>query len=161
MKKIIVSTLCLLLFSCSFFKSEEKDFYNSIAGWDIIHVPIFPPLRATSAYPDDWLLTGNEHSLSSISLLKFGVTGQTIYGATRKGYTDQVENWFFLDYPSGLYKEYKTEKELDEILSLYELEKQQIKTCQEYFDHLSQGNRCYWYPEKGQTYTKSVLKPLK
>jgi hypothetical protein len=60
-QNIVFLLILLVLGSCSFEKKEQKGddhFYDTRAGWDINHVPVFPPYRMTSTYPDIWLLNG-------------------------------------------------------------------------------------------------------
>jgi len=149
-------TIILFLFiakSCMFSDNklkEKKDFYNTISGWDIKHVPIIHPFRATSTYPGVWLINGTEllNKGGSIPVISFGVTKNYIYGKT------DSEEWFLLNTNSLLYSEYSTETELIETLKLFNLEKNPIETCDNYFDLLKEKKRCYWYPNVGEKYPK-------
>ncbi|HEX7847840.1 MAG TPA: hypothetical protein VF476_18700 [Chitinophagaceae bacterium] len=133
----------------------EKDFYNTIAGWDIQHVPIIPPFRATSTYPGLWLITGSDgllhlgkNRVGDIPVYSFGVSKNYIYGKTEN------ERWFLFDINSSLYAEYSTDKELFETLAIYKLDKNPIESCDKYYKDLTEDKRCYWYPKPGEDYPK-------
>ncbi len=152
---IIISILCLT--ACNFFDSkpkEKQDFYNTIAGWDIKHVPIIPPFRASSTGVG-WLINGSTESLhlgknigGDIPVKSFGVSKNYIYGQ------NENNNWFFFNSSTLIYAEYSTENELNETLKIYKLEKKQILTCEKYFEQLSNNKRCYWFPKAGEDYPK-------
>lgn len=135
-------------------KSEDgKDFYNTIAGWDIKHVPIIPPFRASSTTPGQWLINGSKESLhlgknrgGDIAVNSFGVSKNYIYGKTEN------EQWFLFNVNTLLYAEYATENELFETLEKYKLDKNQIATCDDYYQQLTDNKRCYWYPTIGKEY---------
>lgn len=133
----------------------KKDFYNSIAGWDIKHVPIIPPFRASSTYPGQWLINGSKEILhlgknrgGDIPVNAFGVSKNYIYGTTENG------RWFLFNIYSLVYAEYSTEAGLDETLKLLKLDRNEIKNCGKYFQDLANGKRCYWYPNIGEDYPK-------
>lgn len=134
-------------------KSGDDGFYESIAGWDIRHVPIIPPFRATSTYPEQWGIQGIK-KLNDIQVLAFGVTRNYIYGKIPDVNYNDTGRWFLINTNSLLYSEYDTESELDATLAKYNLEKNTIKLCEEYFQQLSKGERCYWFPKKGKSYPK-------
>jgi len=132
---------------------QEKDFYNTISGWDIKHVPVIPPFRASSTYPGHWLLNGSKEFLhlgknraGDIPVHSFGVSKNYIYGKTENG------QWFLFNIYSLLYAEYTTEDELTETLKKYKLDKNDIELCDDYFKQLSANKRCYWYPKAGGEY---------
>jgi len=153
--------LILLLFAttnCNFSdnKSEEgKDFYNTITGWDIKHVPIIPPFRASSTYPGQWLIDGSNEILhlgrntgGDIPVYSFGVSKNYIYGKTENG------QWFLFNVNTLLYSEYSTDIVLFETLKKYKLDKNKIETCDKYFQQLTEDKRCYWHPKVGEQYPK-------
>ncbi len=68
--------------------SKKGDFYNEISDWDIIYVPIIEPYRAASIDKGkSWGINTSE--ISSIALLKFGVSKNFIYGSIRKEGSDK------------------------------------------------------------------------
>jgi hypothetical protein len=155
---LIIIAILLAVTSCNFSenKSEEKsDFYSTIAGWDIKHVPIIPPFRASSTYPGQWLINGSKELLhlgknrgGDIPVNSFGVSKNYIYGKTENG------QWFLFNVNSLLYSEYSTDDELFETLKKYKLDKNPIETCDNYFQQLTENKRCYWYPKVGEEYPK-------
>lgn len=158
LKYILVPILLIVLSGCGFLENkprEKKDFFNTIAGWDIKHVPIIPPFRASSIGPGTWLITGSKGSIhqgrsegGDINVLSFGVSKNYVYGKRPNGV------WFLFNTNSLLYSEYSTEEELTLTLIKYRLEKNKIDLCDNYFSQLNNGNRCYWYPPKGEEYAK-------
>lgn len=154
----ITILLSFLVTSCNFSdrKTQSKnDFYNTIAGWDIKHVPIIPPFRASSTYPGQWLINGSTEILhlgknrgGDIPVNSFGVSKNYIYGKTEN------ERWFLFNVYSLVYSEYSNEIDLDETLKLLKLDKNKVETCEKYFQELSNEKRCYWYPKIGEAYPK-------
>ncbi len=151
--------LVLLVISGCDFSSERKktateDFYSSISDWDIKYIPIFPPFRASSTYPDEWLISGSEeihlgeNEFGAIHVESFGVSKNYIYGMTKE------KLWFLFNTNTSIYSEYATEKELNETLKMFNLDKNKIETCAYYFDQLNNNKRCYWFPKVGSTYPK-------
>lgn len=161
-KLLIIILPLFLLNSCHFSNkqaSQETDFYSTIAGWDIKHVPIIPPFRATSTYPGQWHISGAPEMLhlgsnrkGDIPVLAFGVSRQYIYGTIPKDQKDELARWFLFNTQNLLYAEYDSVEELNEALKRYELDKKTVELCDTYFMELSDGKRCYWFPEKGQDY---------
>lgn len=139
---------------------EPKGFYETIAGWDIQHVPIIPPVTASSTYPGLWMIVAGRsihqdpHRGGALPVLSFGVSKNYVYGATPKGYTVEVDKWFLLNTHNLLYAEYDTEAELLHTLGKYKLAHNPIRRCDTYFDQLARGERCYWFPEKGKDYPR-------
>ncbi|MBX9850280.1 MAG: hypothetical protein K2X86_00810 [Cytophagaceae bacterium] len=160
MKYIIILNLLTLIFglnSCD--ESKEKiGFYESISGWDVRHVPIIPPFKATSADGGrSWLITGKDVRMDAnrgghIPILEFGVCKNYIYGSTPKGHTNVVENWFLFNTTTLLYVEYSTKNELIHTLKKYKLDFNPMLDCKEYFKELTNNKRCYWFPPKGESY---------
>jgi hypothetical protein len=134
-------------------------FYENFSGYDVKYIPIIPPFKAISSYPDVWLIGGyegvlhlTEHTSGDIPVLSFGVSKNYIYGTVPKGYTSEIGKWFLFNTQTKLYSEYDTEAELTETLRQYKLNKNPIKTCNEYHQELIAGKPAYWFPEKGKEY---------
>ncbi|NNV57400.1 hypothetical protein [Limnovirga soli] len=154
----ILILLAFLFASCNLSDNKtgvKKDFYNSIADWDIKYVPIIPPFRASSTYPGQWVINGSQEILhlgknrgGDIPVNSFGVSKNYIYGKTENG------QWFLFNINSLVYSEYSTDTELYKILNLFKLGKNQIESCDKYFQQLSDNKRCYWYPKVGEEYQK-------
>lgn len=152
----IIVVLIFMMSGCNFRdgnSEQKKDFYNTIGGWDIKHIPIIPPFRVSCAYPGQWLINGPKELLQhgknrsgSIAVHSFGVSKNYIYGKT------EDDQWFLFNVNSYMYSEYLTENELSETLKIYDLYKNNIETCDHYFQQLSENIRCYWYPETGDAY---------
>ncbi|HMF72848.1 MAG TPA: hypothetical protein VK616_15325 [Flavitalea sp.] len=155
---LIIILFVFIATSCNFSdkKSEERrDFYNDISGWDIKHVPIIPPFRASSTYPGQWLINGSKEFLhlgknrrGGIPVTSVGVSKNYVYGKTENG------QWFLFNVSSLIYSEYPTDTDLFETLKLFNLDRNQIQTCDKYFQQLSERKRCYWYPKVGEGYPK-------
>ena len=158
-RTLIIFAILLAVTSCNFSdnKSGEKsDFYNTIVDSDIKHVPIIPPFRASSTSPGKWLINGSKELLylgkdrsGDIPVNSFGVSKNYIYGETENG------QWFLFNVNSLLYSEYLTDNELFETLKKYNLDKNPIENCDNYFQQLTGNKRCYWYPKKGEEYPKT------
>lgn len=149
--------MCTIFFSsgCGLINKEpEKNgFYESISGWDIIHVPIIPPFKATSTYPNIWLIGGsheliklNDHTYGDIPVLGFGVSNCYVYGTTPEGYTENIDKWFLFNTSTLDYIEFETEDQLSIKLDSLDIEKLPIKNCNVYYKSLTEGNKCYWFP---------------
>lgn len=161
-KSPVILLFVLLLSSCHFSNKQtpqEHDFYETIAGWDIKHVPIIPPFRATSTSPGQWQISGAGESLhlgnnrkGDIPVLAFGVSKQYIYGTIPKDHADELARCFLFNTQNLLYVEYDSVEELNKAFEHYLLDKKPIERCDTYFTELSENKRCYWYPEKGQDY---------
>lgn len=66
-KNVFILTLLTAICSCDFLTPEsgqEKGFYETILDWDIKHIPIIPPFRASSVHPDKWLIRGSEEFIN-------------------------------------------------------------------------------------------------
>ena len=125
-------------------KKEPATFYNSIAGWDIQHVPIIKPFRVTSTDGGrSWFL--NQKELGSIEVSRFGVSQNIIYG---KGNS----RWFVFDTKSKLFAEYGSEAQLNECLQSLGIKPNQISECNDYFKRLAKGFKPYWFPAEGKEY---------
>ena len=155
-KYTIIILLAFLISSCNFSKQEQEknsSFYSTIAGWDIKHIPIIPPFRASSTYPGQWLIGGSKELLhlgknraGDIPVTEFGVSKNFVYGKTENN------QWFLFNIQSLLYTEYETENELDTTLKIFKLTKNKIESCEKYFKQLSISKNCYWFPKTGNTY---------
>src|SRR4051812_15152946 len=106
-QQILIATLIFLAVSCSFNqdKKQPKTFYNNIAGWDIIYIPIIKPYKASSLDKGVTWSIDRPEQVNSFEVLSFGVSQNIIYGHGQA-------NWFLLDTKSKLYAEYKSEEEL-------------------------------------------------
>jgi hypothetical protein len=152
MQKILVSVLAAflcstLITSCDFIKNKKskRTFYNTVSGWDIIHVPIIEPYKASSIDNGlNWLLNRKENG--SVSISQFGVSKSLIYGSgvNRK--------WFLYDTQSDLYAEYTSKEKLFSCLQSLNITINPIAKCKNYFDSLADGKKCYWFPKEGQKY---------
>lgn len=151
MKKNILFFLLLSVvfnFGCNFTKNKkERGFYTVFSGWDIKHIPIIPPFRASSTYPKDWIITGGDmihkgsNKLGSITLISFGVSKNYIYGETDE------KKWFLFNTKNYIYAEYNTEKELTIAIDFLGLQKNKISSCEDYYVKLSEQKKCYWFPK--------------
>ncbi len=135
-------------------QSERDIFYETVSGWDIIHIPIVPPFRATSTYPNVWLITGSktrikldENRHGDIPVLAFGVVQEYICGSTPIGYSNKADKWFLFNTTTYEYDEYESEQGLLIKLESLKLEKPKIEFCDVYFDKLINGETCYWFPK--------------
>lgn len=154
--KYLVYLLLALLSGCRLSddkKSGDDGFYGSIAGWDIRHVPIIPPYRATSTYPEQWTILKKDQ-VRNIQVRAFGVTKNYIYGKIPDDNYKDTGRWFLFNTNSSLYSEYDTELELDATLAKYSLKKNSVRLCEDYFQQLSKGESCYWFPKQGNKYPK-------
>jgi hypothetical protein len=156
-RNLIIILLAFIATGCNLSDSKpkkKKDFYNTIAGWDIKYIPIIPPFRASSIYPEQWLISAKEllhlgkNRMGAISVNSFGVSKNYVYGKTEDG------QYFLFNVNSLLYSEYETDTELFETLKLFNIEKNQIETCENYFQQLRENKRCYWYPKESEKYPK-------
>ena len=143
-QQIIISVISFLTVSCHFFDDKKKSdpFYDSIAGWDIIAVPIIKPYKAGSTTGGNiWILNTEDGE----EIDRFGVTQNVIYGRGTEG-------WFLYDTKSKLLAHYKSKEELTAALKSLHLPINTIDFCKRYFDTLSQGKTCYWFPKDGRNY---------
>lgn len=147
-KKIL---FLLIIISCNRpddSSEQNKDFYNTVAGWDIKHIPIVPPYRVTSTEPNDWVIHDYEdYKTNSISVVSFGVSKNYIYGITK------YKKWFLFNMKTRLYAEYLTKNELFRTLKKNNLGINKIEQCDNYYQQLP-NKRCYWYPKIGDEYPK-------
>lgn len=144
--RLLMSFFFLQSFGCGLIadKKEPAYFYNSIAGWDIRHVPIIKPFRVSSIDGGrSWLL--NKEELGSIEVSQFGVTQNFIYGQSNT-------KWFVFDTKSKLYAVYKTELEMNDCLKSFKIKTGEILECNDYFKRLTKGIKPYWFPEEGNEY---------
>lgn len=168
-KNLIILTLSIALCSCDFLSSEsgqENGFYENISGWDNKHIPIIPPFKASSTYPDKWLIGGSDEFINlgkdrygSFEVETFGVSKNFVYGITPPEHAKDVKKWFLFNTDNLIYAEYLTESELMNTLEKYQLDTNPIKSCQVYFKELTEGKRCYWFPKQGEQYPE--FKPFR
>jgi len=146
MRMKILAALFLFNFmmSCNFNQDKKKTFYNTISGWDIIHVPIIEPYKVSSTDNGvNWLLNKNE--TGSISVSMFGVSNNFIFGLS-------ANKWFLFDTQSKLFAEYPSKERLFNSLQSLNIPINSIAPCKNYFDTLAMGKNCYWFPKEGQKY---------
>ena len=146
-RQILITLLFFLISSCNLNhdKKQPKTFYNTIAGWDITHIPIIEPYRATSLDKGVTWFINRPEAINSFEVVSFGVSQNLIYGQGRA-------NWFLLDTKSKLYAEYETEDELLNSLKNISVSVHAISKCNSYIDSLAKGKDLYWFPKDGKTY---------
>jgi hypothetical protein len=147
--------LCASLLSlggCSYLSGEEKNFYNSTAGFDILHIPIFPNYHAHSIDKGrTWHLEGQSFHIG-LSVHSLGVTNHYIYGSEELGYSGNPDRWFLADTYHQMLAMYETEDELDAALARLEIEKNNIIQCSDFVEGDGIQSHCYWHPEDQKTY---------
>jgi hypothetical protein len=145
-RQIFTVLLIYVFSSCNLYnvKKQPKKFYNSIAGWDITHIPIIEPYRATSLDKGVTWSINRPEVVNSFEVTSFGVSQNLIYGQGRAG-------WFLLDIKSRLYAEYETEEELLSCLKSFSVPVNAIAKCNTYLDSLAKGKNLYWFPKDGKT----------
>lgn len=87
----------------------------------------------------------NKADINSVDVLSFGVSQNFIYGHGQRG-------WFLFDTKSKLFAEYQTQEELSNSLKSFNVQINSIADCNSYFDSLTKGKTCYWFPLDGQNY---------
>lgn len=145
-RQAFITISIFLIVSCNFNqdKKQPRTFYNNISGWDIIYLPIIKPYRATSVDKGEtWSLGLDE--INTVDVSSFGVSKNFIYGHGQKG-------WFLFDVNSKLFAVYPTQEELNHSLQSFNVPIKTIASCNLYFDTLSKGKNCYWFPKDGQSY---------
>lgn len=148
-ENVLKLLLVLFLFqfgSCGLIsdKKEPATFYNTIAGWDIQHIPIIKPFLMTSIDRGrSWFL--NTAKSGSINISRFGVSQNFIYGQSNM-------KWFVFDTKSKLYAEYASETEMNECLQSFNIKVNEISECNDYFKKLAKGIKPYWFPADGKEY---------
>ncbi len=146
-RQTLVLLLIFLTVSCSFNpdKNEPKTFYNTIAGWDIIYIPIIEPYKATSLDKGVTWFINRPEVVNSFEVSSFGVSRNFIFGRGQA-------RWFLLDTKSKLYAEYNTEGELISSLKSFQVPVAAIQDCNFYFDSLTKRKELYWFPKDGKNY---------
>jgi hypothetical protein len=144
MKSVVILLFCCLWFSgCD--SLGRKDFYSDLAGWDWIVVPAIKPYKAASTdHGEHWYLN-LDTSRGAIPVFGFGVSQNLIFGKGGDG-------WFFYDTRSHLLAKYASRDELDSSLQSLHIPREPMSRCQAYYERLSEGKRCYWYPPAGEKY---------
>ena len=146
-KRQIFALLIFLISGCNLNhdRKQPKTFYNTIAGWDITHIPIIEPYRATSLDKGVTWSINRPEVINTFEVISFGVSQNLIYGQGRR-------SWFLLDTKSKLYAEYATKEELLNTLKSFSVPINDIGKCNSYLDSLAKGKDLYWFPKDGVTY---------
>lgn len=146
-RQIFISAFIFAISSCNLNqdKKQPKTFYNTIAGWDITHIPIIEPYKATSLDKGATWSINRPEVINSFEVTSFGVSQNLIYG---QGNT----NWFLLDTKTKLYAEYETQGELLNSLKSFSVPVNDIDNCNSYLDSVAKGKNLYWFPIDGKTY---------
>lgn len=146
-RQILITLLIFSISGCNLNhdRKQPKTFYNTITGWDITHIPIIEPYRATSLDKGVTWNINRPEVINSFEVLSFGVSQNLIYGQGKA-------NWFLLDTKSKLYAEYETQGELLNSLKIFSVPVNEIGKCSLYLDSLGKGKELYWFPKDGKTY---------
>lgn len=146
-------------------QKEDKTFYNTITDWNVKYVPIIEPYRLRSIDQNVWSLDHpdeikirlredrekNSSQIGTFQISSFGVSQNYIYGqCTISG--DTHDTWFLFNTNNMLFVEYATGAELFWALEKHKLDKNPINTSESYYLQLKNGEGCYWFPPKGESY---------
>jgi hypothetical protein len=162
--KYFLGFILLWVTGCGFLrKNQPTGFYHTWGGWDVAYIPIIEPYRATSTTRGEtWFISDgknreiilrNDHS-GGIPTRKFGVTKNYIFGQTDQQafrYAD-TDVWFIFDVNTGVYADYESQAEMENVLHIYEAPVTPMYTCAEYQAILKKEKKCDWYPAENTPY---------
>lgn len=128
-------------------ETKSKTFYEQIAGWDIVHIPIIEPYRASSIDNGrTWLLNKVVDGFGGLEVISLGVSQNMIYGCSSSN------NWFLFDTNSKILAEYPSQAALMASLNYLNIPIEPIASCSSYSAILAAGQPCYWFPKDLSVY---------